>query len=243
VAKQTGNLVIAISERRKRITLYKGESKYKLRGISEIITEASQAMKTMERYKEVLETALSNLTMLELDEMVTLGDISNVIQRSELLFRIREDIRDYIIELGSDGRLIEVQLDDVFSGLEEEWADFVKDYISNEDDNLSKVSKTLEKISDDKLLETENLAYVLGYSKSLTALDNKAKPKGYRLLNKISRIRPKDAEKLIDTYEDLIAIVEATVEDVSKVPGISKFKARALRHGIQRLKLTSGWKK
>lgn len=105
--KQTGKLVVAVSERRKTISLYKGDMRYKLKNMAEIMNEASQALKTMERYRYVLDKSLANLTILELDDIVTIYDAALVLQRFEMMMRIEEELEGYVVELGTEGRLIQ----------------------------------------------------------------------------------------------------------------------------------------
>jgi len=130
VAKQTDNLVIAISERRNRITLYKGDFRYKVKNLADIMNEASQAMKTFERYKHVLDRALQNITLLEFDGMVTLSEVVTVLQRFEMLVRIRVEVEHSIIELGSEGKFLEIQLEELFKGVLKEEENFIRDYIN-----------------------------------------------------------------------------------------------------------------
>lgn len=240
VAKQSGKLTIAISERRNRITLYKNEFKYKLRDIGEITTEATQAVKTFERYKQVLDRELGNLTLMEFDDLVTLYEVTSILQRYEMLFRIKKEVRHYVAELGVEGRLINLQLEELLQGLKEERVNFIKDYYNDEREELDiqNINGELDKYSDEELLEPEKMSYVMGHGKSYTSLDNKVSPKGYRLLGKISRLNKKDIEKIINEYEDLASILEASMEDLYEIRGISRFKARSIKNGLKRLKFT-----
>ena len=119
-AAQTGELVIAISQRRNVITLYKGEQRYILREIGTMLAKANQALQTLERYKTVLQKALVNLTALEFEEQVTLADVCTVIQRAEMVTRIAAEIELYICELGTEGRLVSMQLEEVLTDIEDE---------------------------------------------------------------------------------------------------------------------------
>lgn len=240
VAKQSGKLTIAISERRNRITLYKNEFKYKLRDIGEITTEAAQAVKTFERYKQVLDKELGNLTIMEFDDLVTLYEVTSILQRYEMLFRIKKEVRHYVAELGLEGRLINLQLEELLQGLKEERVNFIKDYYNHEKEELDieKINSQLIGYSDEELLEPEKLSYVLGHGRSYSSLDDKVSPKGYRLLGKISRLNKKDIEKIINEYEDLASIQEASIEELYEIRGISKFKARSIKNGLKRLKFT-----
>jgi diadenylate cyclase len=241
VAKQTGKLVIAISERKKVVTLYKGEQKYRLKDIREILSEVSQALKTLERYRYVLDSSLANLTILELDDLVTIYEVASVLQRFEMIYRIKEELKNYVIELGSEGRLINLQLQELLFDLKEEKRNFIRDYYNYESDktlDMNIINRELGALSDIELLELENLSAILGYGKSNSILDDRIKPKGYRVLGKISKLNKRDVEKMISIYGDLATIQETTAEELNEIKGISKFKIRAMKNGLKRLKTT-----
>ena len=234
--KQTNKLVIAVSERRKTISLYKGEMRYKLKDMSEIMNEASQALKTMERYRYVLDKSLANLTILELDDIVTIYDAALVLQRFEMMMRREEELKGYVLELGVEGRLIELQLEDLAQDIHEEMLEFLSDYKS-EDVEYESILAQLREFNNTELLEIENFASVLGYKKSYSSLDNKISPKGYRILGKISKLTKKDIEKLVSNYGELSSIQEAPIEELSDTK-LSKLKIKAIKNGLKRLKFT-----
>ncbi len=113
VAKQTGNIVIAISQRRNVITVYKGNEKYVLQDISKILTKANQALQTLEKYKSVLDEVTTNLNALEFNDLVTIYDVALVIQKMEMVMRITNIIEKYVIELGEEGNLVRMQLEEL----------------------------------------------------------------------------------------------------------------------------------
>ena len=234
--KQTNKLVIAVSERKKVVSLYKGEIRYKLKNISDITSEAAQALKTMERYRYVLDKSLANLTILELDDIVTLYDVALVLQRFEMIRRIDEELKGYVVELGIEGRLIELQLKDLEQDIEEDMMEFLSDYMSTDTD-YEDVTTQISNLTNAELLEIENFSSALGYRKSYSNLDNKISPKGYRVLGKISKLTKKDIEKLISTYGELSSIQEAPIEELSDAK-LSKFKIKAIKNGLKRLKFT-----
>ena len=234
--KQTGKLVIAVSERKKVVSLYKGENRYKLKNMSEITSEAAQALKTMERYRYVLDKSLANLTILELDDIVTLYDVALVLQRFEMIRRIDEELKGYVIELGVEGRLIELQLKDLEQDIELDMIEFLNDYMSS-DTSYEDVISQISSLTNAELLEIENFSSALGYRKSYSNLDNKISPKGYRVLGKISKLTKKDIEKLISMYGGLSSIQEAPIEELADTK-MSKFKIKAIKNGLKRLKFT-----
>jgi diadenylate cyclase len=246
VAKQSGNLVVAISERRNRITIYKKDFRYKIKNLADVMIEGSQAMKTFERYKHILDRALQNITLLEFDGMVTLAEVVPVLQRFEMLVRIRVEVEQSIIESGIEGKYLEIQLEELFKGVLKEEECFIKDYINlpdGEEFESEIVKGRLKELGDLELLETENIAQALGYKKTAAALDKELDTRGYRILNKISRLTKKDTEKIIFKYETLSKILELTEEELMELKGISKFKARSIKKGFERLRMTAEWEK
>ena len=238
VAKQTGNMVIAISERRGKITLYKEEMRYSLRNVTDVMNEANQAIKTLERYKTVLNKSISNLTIMEYDDLVTLYEVTMVIQRFEMLFKIAEEIQKYILELGVEGRLIKMQLDEILIGAQDEMKDLIRDYQNDKKkEDISDIFEKITLLTQEELLEIENIAYHLGYSKDYKSLDNNVIPKGYRLLRKVFKLTSKNIENIVEKFGQLNNVLDADVEELTEIKGISKFKAKSIKNGLSRLKV------
>ncbi|MGL4254438.1 MAG: DNA integrity scanning diadenylate cyclase DisA [Fusobacteriaceae bacterium] len=238
MASQTNKLVIAISERKKSVTLYKGEFKYRLKNISVVVEQASQALKTLEKYRNVLDRELANLTLLELEDFVTVNEVASVIQRFEMIYRIKRELAGYVAELGTEGRLINLQMQELLFNLKDEKANFIKDYYDSEkqDLDITLINQELEKLTDIELLELERFSQILGYGKTHSSLENRVSPKGYRILSKISKLNKRDIEKLITIYEDLSALHNASEDELSEIKGMSKFKIKAIKNGLKRLK-------
>ncbi len=128
-AKQTGELVISISQRRNIITIFKGNYRYILEDTNAVLNKANQGIQTLERYKKVFDNKLSILNEYEFNDIVTLKNVIDVIQRAEMVMRITEEIRKQIYELGDDGRLVKMQLEELIGGLKKEEELIVKDYM------------------------------------------------------------------------------------------------------------------
>ena len=117
-AKQTKALCIAISQRRNVITLYQGNFRYALKDIAVILAKANQAIQTLEKYKVVLEHSITNLSILEFEESVTYNDFLLVLHRFEMVLKIKNELLTYLHELGTEGRLIRLQLNEILTDLE-----------------------------------------------------------------------------------------------------------------------------
>ncbi|HJV47575.1 MAG TPA: DNA integrity scanning diadenylate cyclase DisA [Bacillota bacterium] len=236
VAKQTGHLVISISQRRNVITLYQGNFRYSLKDIGVILTKANQAIQTLEKYKSVLDQALTNLSALEFEELVTLHEVTLVIQRIEMVLRIRAEIIKFINELGTEGRLISMQLEELVGSIDEEARMLIKDYSKNtEKHSIELIMVELKKLSPDELLDSHHIARLLGYSSSTNVQEEPVSPKGYRILGKIPRLPGGIVQNLIDQFYSFSQIMMATIEELDEVDGIGEVRARAIREGLKRI--------
>lgn len=235
VAKQTGHLVVSISQRRNVITLYQGNVRYSLRDIGVILTKANQAIQTLEKYKSVLDQALTNLGALEFEELVTLQEVSMVIHRIELVLRIKAEIKRYIHELGTEGRLISMQLEELVTNVEEETYLLIKDYCKDQECDPVNVLHELKKLSSDELLENNTIVRLLGYAGNINVQEEPVSPRGYRILNKIPRLPSTIVQNLVEQFSDLPQVMMATIEELDEVDGIGEVRARAIKDGLMRI--------
>lgn len=233
VAKQTGKIVIAISQRRNIITVYKSDIKYVLRESSVILARANQAVQTLEKYVAVLERVINNLNLLEFQDLTTLFDVVTAIQRTEMVMRIVEEINIYILELGNEGRLISMQLEELVRHIERDGILLISDY-SRKEEKESDVYKDIQKLSQTELLDLDLIAKVIGYSGE-PLVDTLISPKGYRVLSKVPRIPSNVIENLINHFSDFNEIIEADIDELDKVEGIGEARARAIRNGLKRI--------
>lgn len=235
VAKQTGVLVIAISQRRNIITLYKGNSKYVLKDSNEILNKANQAVQTLEKYKNVLNQGMNNLTALEFENLVTVFDVVKVLQRIEMVTRISDEIERYILELGNEGRLISMQLDELMSGVEEDGMNILRDY-SNMGDEVGymQLRNLMAQLTSEELLDLNNMAKNLGYENGIASLDIPVHPKGYRILSKIPRLPSNVLENVINMFGSFQKILKASVSELDLAEGIGEVRARSIKDGLRR---------
>ncbi|NMB25578.1 MAG: DNA integrity scanning protein DisA [Firmicutes bacterium] len=237
VARQTGELVISISQRRNVITLYKGNFKYVLRDVSVILAKANQALQTLEKYKSVMEQALTNISALEFEDLITLTDVTQVLQRAQMVDRIASEIERYVSELGAEGRLMNMQLEELMVGISDQGLLIVKDYISpTKEETAEEVWETLGHWSAEDLLDLSLIARALGYGGGVASLDNPVTPRGYRILTKIPRLPMPVIENLIQTFEEFPNILAATTNELDDVEGIGEVRAKAIQDGLRRLR-------
>lgn len=234
VAKQTNNIVIAISQRRNIITMYKGDIKYVLRESSVILSKANQAIQTLEKYVAVLERIINNLNLLEFQDLTTLFDVASAVQRTEMVMRIVEEINMYILELGNEGRLISMQLNELVKHIERDGILLIRDYCNQELDYLD-VYEHIQKLNSSELVELEAIARILGHGGN-SLMDTLISPRGYRILSKVPRIPSNVIENLINRFSELSSITEADIGELDKVEGIGEARAKAIKSGLKRIK-------
>jgi len=234
IAKQTGYAVVAISQRRTIITVYKNDIKYVLRDSSIILAKANQAIQTLEKYVSVLERVVSNLNLLEFQDLATLFDVISVIQRTEMVMRIVGEIERYICELGNEGRLISMQLHELIRSVEEDGIFLIRDYCQS-GMSYTDMYRQIENMSPVELLDLDFISRIIGYI-GVPLVDTLISPRGYRMLNKIPRIPATVIENLVNHFRELKTTMEASYEQLDSVEGIGEARAKAIKSGLRRLK-------
>jgi diadenylate cyclase len=236
VARQTGFPVISVSQSMQIIAVYVGEIRYVLEDSGQILSRANQALATLERYKLRLDEVSSTLSALEIEDLVTVRDVAVVAQRLEMVTRIAREIEDYVLELGSDGRLLALQLDELVTGVDMERELVVRDYLPNgrRPRKAEDILGDLEGLSASDLVDIASVARALGLGTS-EHLDGAVTPKGYRLLAKVPRLPGAVVDRLVDHFGSLQKLLSAGIDDLQAVEGVGELRARSVREGLSRL--------
>ena len=236
VAKQTGYPVISVSQSMQIIAAYVGETRYVLEDTGSILSRANQALATLERYKLRLDEVSSTLSALEIEDLVTVRDVAVVAQRLEMVTRIAREIEDYVLELGTDGRLLSLQLEELITGVDAERELVVRDYLPGGRRKLTpeQVLADLESLSPTDLVDISMVAKALGLRHS-DHLEGAVTPRGYRLLAKVPRLPSSVVDGLIDQFDTLQKLLSAGVEELQIVEGVGELRARSVREGLSRL--------
>jgi diadenylate cyclase len=235
VARQTGKPVISVSESMRIVTLYIEDTKHVLEEISSILFRANQALATLERYRIRLNEVSAALSALEVENMVTLRDVLVVLQRAEMVRRIADEIEAYVAELGSDGRLLQLQLDELMNQVESERALVVRDYQPDRRRKVETILHDLGAIPAERLLDLAALAHALGQSDVNNSYDELVAPRGYRLLSRIPRLPDRMTERLVAKFGSLQRLMNATLAELDDVEGIGETRAQSIAEGLARL--------
>lgn len=235
-AKQTGELVISISQRRNIITLYKGNLRYIIEDTAKVLTSANQALQTVEKYKTVFDNKLNILNEYEFNDIVTLDNVITAIQRAEMVMKVVAEVQNKIFELGEEGRLIEMQLEELLGGLEKEELLIIKDYISQgKKKTAEKILTEIENLDYDELMNVQIIAKILGYERFDNYDELAVSTRGYRLLNKVPRMPTNIVENLVKKFKSFQNILIADIPKLDEVEGIGEVRARTIKQSLKRM--------
>ena len=238
VARQTGFPVISVSQSMHIIALYVDDQRYVLEDSGAILSRANQALATLERYKLRLDEVSATLSALEIEDLVTVRDVAAVAQRLEMVRRIATEIDGYVVELGTDGRLLTLQLNELVAGVAGERELVVRDYLPPATGRKPKTAEDvlleLDAVSPTDLLDIGQVARALQLG-GAEQLDAAVTPRGYRLLAKVPRLPGAVIDRLIDHFGHLQKLLAASIDDLQTVEGVGENRARTVREGLSRL--------
>jgi diadenylate cyclase len=236
VAKQTGALVVSVSQQRETVTIFVGQARYQLDPVADVLAKTNQALGTLDTYRQRLEQVLTRLTALEFQNAVVLDDVLVTLQRAEMTSRMSERIQRDCVELGSEGRLIRLQLEELVGNVPAERDAIVRDYhAAGHDAEATIALEGLRALSYHDLLEFDRLGELLGYDRSLNPLDHSVQPRGYRVLSHIPRIPEPLIRRVVGDLGGLDTVVRASQRDLEAVDGVGAVRAREIREGLRRL--------
>lgn len=235
VAKQFGELVISISERRGIITLFKGNFRYVINDTQSVLMRANQTLQALEKYKTVFDNMLSILSEHEFDDIVTLDTVINCIYRSEIIMRMETDVKRSIIELGDEGRIVNMQLEELMANVEDEEKLIIQDYNVNKEISTQSILEEIRKIDKKNLIVSEKIVKLLGYEVLSDILDTNVSPKGYRILSKVPKMPSSIIEKTVGAFGSLQHICSASIDELDDVEGIGEIRARIINQSLKRL--------
>ncbi|MGC9221185.1 MAG: DNA integrity scanning diadenylate cyclase DisA [Solirubrobacteraceae bacterium] len=235
VAKQTEAVVVAISERREVVSLFVDGGKYILADIPVVLAKANQALTTLDKYRSRLDQVSTRLTALEFEGGATLHDVLTVLQRAELVTRMAAEIERHIVELGREGRLIEMQLDETMVGVSADKAALLHDYLlEHSDEAFSAAFDQLSRLPQQDLLDFGRLAELLGHDRKLNTLDYPVSPRGVRILGRIPRLPKMVLRRVVETFGSLEELLAATDGELETVDGVGEIRAKDIREGLRR---------
>ncbi len=236
VSRQTSSLAIAISERRNVVNLYLRGRRITLDEIEVLLAKANQAIQTLQNYRHRLDEMLERLTLLEFEDLATLGDVAEVVGRFETVRRVAREVSRFTVQLGTEGRLVRLQMDELTAGVTDQFTLVLRDYAH--DPSLRDVARVRDRLSElpsDRILESDSIAHEMGLA-SLEHAEQHLRPRGYRAMAQVPMVPASVVGRIVEQFGTLIAIATATVEELDSVDGVGGRRARAISSGLSRIK-------
>ncbi len=238
-AIQTGYPVVSVSQSMSIVSVYVGGHRHLVENSSTIMSRANQAIATLERYRARLDEVDRQLSVIEIEDFVTLRDAMTVVQRLEMVRRQSNELEKHVIELGTDGRQLALQLEDLVGNKDASRELLVRDYLPGESRPdgaaIRTVLESIDQLTGADLLDLTMLARAFGYTPTIDSLDAPVMPRGYRLLTRIPRVQFSQVDKLVGTFGNLHELLAASAADLQSVDGITTMWSRHIREGLSRL--------
>jgi diadenylate cyclase len=169
--------------------------------------------------------------------MVTVRDVAQTLQRQVMVQRIADEIAQYVLELGDDGRLLALQLEELTTGLGPGADVVIRDYAGDGVplETIDAAAAALTQLSSVDLIDLNKIAGILGYAGGTETLDAVVQPRGYRLISGLKSVPRAVSDRLVDHFGGLQNLMAATIEDLMTVDGIGEQRARTVREGLSRM--------
>lgn len=237
VSRQTVHPVISVSKSMNTIAVYVGGRHHLLEESARVMARASQAVATLEGYKERLDEVDAALSSLEIEDAATLRDVCLVTQRHEMVRRIRAEVDAQLLMLGSEGRLLALQVHELIQGVDTSRRLLIRDYLTptlyRKKRGVDRALESLEARPD--LVDLTTIAAALGYPDSPEALEASVTPRGFRLVARIPRLPEVITDRIVGHFGTLPRLLAASTEDLQRVEGVGETRARSVRDGLSRL--------
>jgi diadenylate cyclase len=242
VSRQTSALVVSVSQRRNIVSIYRSGVKITLQDVTVVLAKANQALQTLQRYRAGFDEALARLTMLEFEDAVTVGDVATAVRRSELVQRVSREVAGCVDELGTEGRLVAMQAEELTAAVADDHALLIRDYVAVQGVREATAARAaIAALSQDELADDAAIAGALGLATAADALEATARSRGYRVLRRIPSLPISVMNRLVERFAALAAISKATEQQLDEVDGVGARRARVIAEGLRRLREASSY--
>jgi diadenylate cyclase len=243
VARSIDVPVVSVSAAMNLITVYRHEESHVLQRVGRVMDRATQGLQSLQRFREKFDIALVTLTTLEVEDTVTVRDVLAVLQPAEQLVRIADETAGRLVELGDDGQLLRLQLQEVIEGVSEVRSLVVKDYARADGSPGAKFDEVamrngLDAVSSlgfEDLLDMRHVGTAVGLLPQDDELDASLDSKGFRLMHKLPRVPPALLDRIVEHFSSLQGIMRASVGDLEQVEGVGAARAKSIKEGLARL--------
>ena len=236
VARSIDVPVITVSEAMATIAVYRKDQKHTGQSSGWLIDRSSQALATLQRFRVRFDDASSTLSRLEIEDTVSVRDVVSVLQPGEMVRRIADEIEGHLVELGTEGRLIHLQTEELSAGVSDTLTLVLRDYASSAlDGGDPPALARLRSLSPDATMDLPHVVATLDLPAPNDQLHAELAPRGYRLLHRLPQLSEVLVERLVARFGSLPEIMSASATELESVDGIGAATARAVREGLARL--------
>jgi diadenylate cyclase len=223
-----------VSEEGRSVAIvFNGSDRHELRRPTDLYAQANQTLNSIERLRRRLQAAEERMTLLEVDDEVTVRDVVKLLQRAALVHRLYGQVAKLVVELGGEAQLISIQAADLIEGVDELAELVFADYAPRR--RASRTRKTVydrvEGIPTEELYDTARVAAAL----RLDPLDAEVQPRGLRALAGVPRLPEAVKDGLVNRFRTLDKLLTASVDELDQVDGVGSARARQLRGYFDRL--------
>src|SRR6202453_2358035 len=242
VARSIDVPVLSVSAAMSVIAVYRNDQKHTVQPTGWLHDRTDQALATMQRFRARFDVALSGLSMLEVEDTVSVGDVVGVVQAAEMLLRIAEEVDGYLVELGEDGRLVGLQSAELVDGVAPALHLVIRDYCGRQPSPgmdlrsvVNLVADQLARLASDELRDASRVAEILGLPGSFHDTESGVEPRGYRLLYRLPRVTEAIIEGIVERFVNLQQIMRASLAELEQVEGVGQARANLVKDGLARL--------
>lgn len=235
VSRQTGVPVVVASASMSTLAVFLDGNRYRIEEPETLLTRANQALNTLASYRGRLVDTAARLTVLEVHDVATVEDVAAVAQRVEMTRRIDAEVRGYVSALGVEGRLVGLQRDELYAGVDEQTRLLVEDYRPEEVEPWNFSLAGLRQLSWDDLGSPGLVAQTIGLDPKRYPASMVLHPRGHRQLSTIGDLSPRLAQTIVDHYGSLPALYASSTNELSELPGIGLARARSIRADLERI--------
>jgi len=241
VARSIDVPVLSVSAAMSVIAVYRNDYKHTVQPTGWLHDRTDQALATMQHFRNRFDVALNGLSVLEVEDTVSVGDVVSVVQAAEMVLRIAQEVEGYLVELGEDGRLVGLQSDELIGGVAPTLHLVVRDYCGTppaKGDRQSAVNQAIAELADlsaEELADDSRVAEVLGLPGTFHDTESGVEPRGYRLLYRLPRFSDTIIERIVDRFVNLQQIMRASLGELEQVDGVGQARAHSVKDGLARL--------
>ena len=214
------------------ISIYVGTEHRLVEEPEALLSRANLAVDTLDRYSQRLDEVLQTLTILEMRDSATVRDVATVMQRMEMIRRITSEITEYLEELGSEGRLLALQVEDLVRGSASERALVMRDYIADPAD-VARVEAELSSLGSERIVDLTAIANILGLDVYEVAdLDREIMPRGVRALSLVPHLSWNAIKAVSEHFTTLPQLRAASVADIEVIDGVGHYRAQLIAENL-----------